>query len=382
MGRVIFHVDMDAFYAAVEAREHPEWASVPLIIGGDPKQGKGRGVVSTANYEARKYGIRSAMPISAAYAACPNGVFIRPDFRKYTPASHEVMAILADYADVLQVVGMDEAYLDVTERTNGCYRAARSLAHSLQAAIRRRTQLSCSIGVGPSKSIAKICSDYRKPHGVTVVQPKDVKPFLHPLRTGRINGCGPKLAKALRERGIDTIGELAMADPEMVRAWHGKQGAWLWGVANGIDDRKVVACRGPAKSRGNETTFGRNKSNPTAVLDAAKQLLLEILAKKGLQSFSTITVKIRYQDFRTLTRSHTLSVPLLPGHAHTTELAVATMESLLSPLLKGEMRLVGVRLSGFQASDGQQTLHEFHANGFKRGGPVADAWTSGLPSKT
>ncbi|MGB1696924.1 MAG: DNA polymerase IV, partial [Thermoplasmatota archaeon] len=156
MGRVVFHVDMDAFYAAVEARERPEWATVPLIIGGDPKGGEGRGVVSTANYEARKYGIRSAMAISAAYNACPNGVFIRPDFQKYKPASQEVMAILAEYADVLQVVGMDEAYLDVSERTGGCYRKARNLALSLQAAIRRRTQLSCSIGVGPSKSVAKI----------------------------------------------------------------------------------------------------------------------------------------------------------------------------------------------------------------------------------
>ncbi|MGB1696923.1 MAG: hypothetical protein ACPHK8_00825, partial [Thermoplasmatota archaeon] len=277
---------------------------------------------------------------------------------------------------------MDEAYLDVTERLGGEWANVPGFCRSLQAAVKRATGLSCSVGAAPTKSVAKIASDYRKPHGVTVVEPENVKEFLRPLRSGLINGCGPKLAARLRERGIDTIGELAMADPEMLRAWHGKQGAWLWGVANGVDEREVVASRGPAKSRGNETTFGRNQSSPKTVMAAAEALLHEILGQRRLQSFSTVTVKIRYQDFRTLTRSHTLSVPLLPGHAHTTELALATMQSLLAPLLKGEMRLVGVRLSGFQASEGQQTLHEFHANGFKRGRPVANSWTSGLPSKT
>lgn len=381
MDKMIFHVDMDAFYAAVEMRENPAYRHVPLIIGGDPKGGKGRGVASTANYEARKYGIRSAMPIGAAYQACPHGVFIRPDFQKYKPASQEVMGILAEYADVLQVVGMDEAYLDVTQRTGGCYQQAMNLARSLQAAV-GRIGLSCSIGIGPNKSIAKIGSDYRKPHGITMVTQEEAVAFLRPLRVGLINGCGPKMAKSLAGKGIETIGELAAADPESLQAWHGKHGRWLWNVANGRDDRLVSASRGPAKSRGNETTFGRNKSSPGDVMAAARRLLEEILGQKHLQAFSTMTVKIRYQDFRTLTRSHTLSVPLLPGHAHTSELAMATMESLLDPLLKGEMRLVGVRLSGFQDKGGQQTLHEFQVTGFKKAASVASTWTSGLPSKT
>lgn len=382
MERIIFHVDMDAFFAAVEARENPAYANVPLIIGGDPKGGKGRGVAATANYEARKYGIRSAMAISTAYNLCPNGVFIRPDFSKYKPASHEIMAILADYADTLEVVGIDEAYLDVTEATQGCFQRASSLARSLQAAVRRITGLSCSIGIGPNKSIAKIGSDFHKPHGITKVPPGAAADFLRPLKVGLVNGCGPKMVKKLAERGIETIGELAATDPESLQAWCGKQGSWLHGVANGHDPRKVNASRGPAKSRGNETTFGRNQTNLQMVRAAAAKLLTEILKQKLLESFATITVKVRYRDFRTLTRAHTLSVPLLPGHAHTNDLAIATMEALLTPLLKGEIRLVGVRLSGFQASGGQQTLHEFEPNGFKRGAPVAQPWTSGLPLKT
>lgn len=373
---------MDAFFAAVETRENPALENVPLIIGGDPKGGKGRGVASTANYEARKYGIRSAMAISTAFNLCPNGVFIRPDFSKYKPASQEVMAILADYADTLEVVGIDEAYLDVTSVSGGCFERATNLARSLQAAVKRRTGLSCSIGIGPNKSIAKIGSDFHKPHGITVVPPQKVADFLRPLKAGLVNGCGPKMVKKLADRGIETIGELAAADPESLRAWCGKHGAWLHGVANGIDTRNVTASRGPAKSRGNETTFGRNQTNLQVVNEAAKGLLYEILKQKHLDSFATITVKVRYSDFRTLTRAHTLSVPLLPGHAHTNDLAIATMESLLAPLLQGEIRLVGVRLSGFQSTSGQQTLHEFEPNGFKRGASVAHPWTSGLPLKT
>lgn len=354
--RILFHVDMDAFYASVHTREDPRLADVPLVVGADPRGGRGRGVVTTCNYHARRFGLHSAMPISKAYALCPQATFIRPDFSRYKPASQEVMEVLADYADVLQVVGMDEAYLDVTETTGGDWQRASSLARSLQAAVKRRTGLGCSIGVAPSKSVAKIASDHRKPHGVTVVAPGDVASFLDPLPVRLINGCGPKTAARLEEWGVPTVGELARAERTFLVERFGSHGAWLHDVANGIDDREVSASRGPGKSRGNERTYGRDQRDMDVVRASARKLLHGLLDSSDRRAFSTVTVKLRYHDFTTLTRSHTLSVPLDPD-GDQRPLAMATVESLLDPLLDGRaVRLVGVRLSGFCARTGQRSL--------------------------
>src|ERR1041385_2540301 len=176
-GRIVFHVDMDAFYAGVEKRDRPELRQAPLIIGADPRGGQGRGVVCTANYAARKFGVRSAMPISQAYRLAPHAVYLRPDFAKYGPASEAVMQVLERYADIFEQVGMDEAYLDVTAKCGSDWDLARSLALSLQAAVKRETGLSCSVGIAPSKAVAKVASDRRKPHGVTRVRPDEVQAF-------------------------------------------------------------------------------------------------------------------------------------------------------------------------------------------------------------
>lgn len=357
-GPILLHVDMDAFYAAVEVREDPRLAARPLVIGADPKGGRGRGVVSTANYAARRYGIHSAMPISKAYEACPHAAFLRPDFRKYKPASRDVMAVLERYADELEVVGMDEAYLDVTRRCGGDWDRVPSLARSLQAAVRRATGLSCSVGAAPTKSAAKIASDRHKPHGVTVVPPARLLAFLDPLPVRLVNGCGPKSAKRLAEMGYDTVGDLARADREGIRARFGKHGDWLWNVANGIDPRPVRSDRGPAKSRGNERTFPRDEADPEAVRAAAHRLLQGLLgSKRDRRPFATLTVKLRYKDFTTLTRAQTLSVPLDPATPETAQLARATVDALLDPLLDGRaVRLVGVRLSNFSDAPGQRSL--------------------------
>lgn len=364
-GRVVFHVDMDAFYAAVEMRDDPTLRHVPVVIGADPRAGQGRGVVCTANYPARKFGIRSAMAISQAYRLAPHATYLRPDFSKYGPASEAVMQVLERYADILEVVGMDEAYLDVTARCTDSDGAldwdlAVSLARSLQAAVARETGLSCSVGVAPNKSIAKIATDRRKPHGVTVAHPDELRAFLDPLPVRCINGCGPKTAAALIEEGLRTIGDLAASRPEPLERLFGSHGRWLWRLAQGDDPRPVVADHGPRKSRGNETTFSRDDGRPERVLRVAADLLEETLDhhdRRDRRSFTTLTVKVRYADFTTLTRAHSVEVPFEMDRADTPSRAWATAKTLLDPLLDGRpIRLVGIRLSNFIEPTGQQPL--------------------------
>ncbi len=357
--RILFHVDMDAFYASVHARDDPRLAHVPLVVGADPRGGKGRGVVSTCNYPARQFGIRSAMPINEAYRRCPEAVFLRPDFQLYKPASEHVMDILGRYADVLQVVGMDEAYLDVTQRCVD-WAHARSLARSLQAAIKRETGLSASIGIGPNKSIAKIASDYRKPHGITLVTDQDALAFLAPLSVRLINGCGPKTATRLEEWEIRTIGDLAAMDRDTLHDRFGSHGLWLHDIANGIDPREVSDRRGPGKSRGNERTYFRDETDPEKVVEHVQRLVDGLLDGKDRRAFSTITVKLRTNDWDTRTRAHTAPVPLDPDTPETRRVAHATIDTLLRPLLDGRpVRLAGVRLSGFSDATGQRGLGEY-----------------------
>ncbi len=359
VARVILHVDMDAFYAAVEMQKDPSLAGRPVVIGADPKGGKGRGVVSTANYEARTFGIHSAMPIAVAYRACPHARFLVPDGKAYRAASQQVMEILAEYADCLQVVGLDEAYLDVTAATgHGVPARIRGLCHSLQARVLRVTGLTCSIGAGPSKSVAKIASDYRKPRGITIVAPERVQAFLAPLPVRAINGCGPKTADALADLDIHTVGELAQARRADLEGLLGTHGGWLQQVAQGLDAREVTSSRGPAKSRGNERTFARDEIDATQILAQARHLAKRLLAEKRTsRPFATVTVKLRYRDFTTLTRAHTFPTALAPDAANTDALVGATVEGLLTPCLDGRpIRLVGVTLSGFCEPTGQRPL--------------------------
>ncbi|HUR26253.1 MAG TPA: DNA polymerase IV [Candidatus Thermoplasmatota archaeon] len=363
--RIVFHVDLDAFYASVEVRDDPSLKGRPLVIGADPRAGKGRGVVCTASYEARKFGIRSAMPISQAWRLAPHATYIRPDFSKYGPASEAVMQVLERYADVLEQVGLDEAYLDVTQRTGGDWDLARSLALSLQAAVNRETGLSCSVGVAPCKAVAKVATDQRKPHGVTLVRPDRVQAFLAPLPVRVLNGCGPKTAQALRDEGLLTVGDLAGESRESMEQRFGSHGAWLWRIAHGDDPRGVEGTHGLRKSRGNETTFFTDLKDPEKVLRAASELLEETLDlhdRRDRRAFSTLTVKVRYAGFVTLTRARTVEVPFETERSDTVARAWATAKALFLPLLDGRpVRLVGVRLSGFAEPTGQQALDTFGA---------------------
>ncbi len=230
----------------------------------------------------------------------------------------------------------------------------------MAAKLAKKTGLSASIGIAGNKSIAKIASDYRKPHGITAVTPADVTDFLDSLPVRLINGCGPKTTARLAEWDIHTVGELARCEPEFLVGRFGSHGAWLHDVANGRDDRDVCPDRGPGKSRGNERTYPQDEHDPAKVMAAAKRLMAGLLAGDDGRAFATITVKLRYSDFTTLTRSHTLSIPIQPGSADAVAIAQATVESLLGRLLEDRaVRLVGVRLSGFQAATGQRVLSHY-----------------------
>ncbi|MCI4371627.1 MAG: DNA polymerase IV, partial [Thermoplasmata archaeon] len=232
MARVIFHVDMDAFYVSVERREDSSLIGKSVIVGADPKGGKGRGVVMACSYEAREIGIRSGMPIAMAWRKAPEAVYLRPNYDLYGDVSESVVNVLRSYADVLEHVSIDEAFLDVTSKVKGFDDAA-TYANQVKAAVREREGLACTIGVAPNKSIAKIASDLGKPDGVLVVRPEEVTRFLNPLPVTKISGVGAKTAQVLERQGVRTIGELARFPGTELKKILGKNSVWLWGIARG-----------------------------------------------------------------------------------------------------------------------------------------------------
>jgi len=224
--RVIFHVDLDAFYASVEIRSNQSYRGVPLIIGADPKDGKGRGVVITCSYEARKFGVRSAQPISVAFKLCPTAVYVRPNFELYDEVSGDVMGLLKRFADKFEQASIDEAYMDVTQICNR-YGGSVELAKHVKAELESTERLTCSIGIAPNKSTAKIASDMKKPNGLTYVDPTRAKEFLAPLPVSKISGIGKKTEQKLNELGIKTIGELAIYPTGKLYEEFGKNAVWL-----------------------------------------------------------------------------------------------------------------------------------------------------------
>jgi len=353
--RIILHLDMDSFYASVEVRERPDLVRTPVIIGADPKGGTGRGVVMTASYEARAFGIRSAMPISRAWRLCPQGVYLPPRFPLYMEVSREIMEILSHYADRCEPVSIDEAYLDISGV--GSYPEAEELARQIKEEIREKEQLSCSVGIGPGKIVAKIASGHTKPDGLTVVDPDHVKAFLSPLSIEQVPGIGRKTAAVLNEMGIMTIGQLAEYDIQALVSRFGKGGIALRMLARGEDDREVQ-MRGTIRSISREHTFAEDTRDPvvlTHTLDRMADLLHAALCAEGLR-YRTVTVKVRYEGFVTRTKSRSLT-------HHSTDLAhIKTLARFLLaefPLEK-RIRLIGLRLSGFdQISDGQRTIGDF-----------------------
>jgi DNA polymerase IV (DinB-like DNA polymerase) len=346
-------MDMDHFFTAIEQREHPEYAGNPVVVGADPKEGKGRGVVSTSNYEARKAGIRSGMPISRAWKLCPEAIYLMPNFPLYIKVSKEIMEIARRYADRFEQWGLDEAFLDVSTRVKD-YVEAEVYAKQLKREVKEKERLTCSIGVGSNKLIAKVASDYQKPDGLTLVKQSDAEDFLAPLPVRRLLWVGRKTEAKLKKMGVNTIGDLARYDPTVLVDTFGVMGAQMHLMARGID-RSDVETRTEVKSISHETTFEKDIDDAEAVLEALGVLAADVTKEVRTQKlfFKTVTVKVRYENFETHTSSKTL--PFITNRQID---LLKTARHLLKDYLKRnrKIRLIGVRVSSFVKGEKQKTL--------------------------
>ncbi len=338
---MILHVDMDAFYASVEERDRPELAGRPLIVGGTPE---GRGVVAAANYVVRKFGVHSAMPTATALRLCPAAVVLRPRMSYYAEISDQIREIFFRYTPLVEPLSLDEAFLDATG-SQTLFGSAVEIAHQLKADILRETGLVASVGVAPSKFLAKIASDLQKPNALVVVDPQRVQEFLDPLPVGRIWGVGRVTDGALQALGIQTIGQLRRLPVETLRQRFGSQGDHFHRLAHGLDDRPVVPDRN-AKSISHETTFAADVSDREILRAWLLELTEQVgrrLRKQGLRG-STVQLKLRFPDFRTMTRAHTLPAPS-HGTEELWQAAVALLESSLGARFSG-LRLLGMGVAG------------------------------------
>jgi DNA polymerase-4 len=341
---IVAHLDLDAFFAAVEELESPELKTKPLVVGGDPR---GRGVVATANYEARRYGIHSAMSCAEALRRCPHAVFVRPRHTLYRAYSEDVWSTVRDVVPTVERTGIDEGYLDLGEIARD-FSEARALAEAVQTTVRVRTRLTCSLGVGTSKVVAKIASDRRKPGGLTVVRGGREAVFLAPLDIRLLPGVGPRSAERLRRTGIDTIGGLAaLSDHDLRVLLPGKVGRLLRDRARGIDPRPLEL--GTERiSISHEETFDRDIGDSERLHDELRRMassLAEHLSTRH-QSARTVTTKLRYPDFSIRTRSTTLPIGTDDGDRIAT-LACALLDRALHDR-PGPLRLVGVGVSGLE----------------------------------
>jgi nucleotidyltransferase/DNA polymerase involved in DNA repair len=347
---------MDAFYAAVEERDRPELRGKPVIIGADPKGGAGRGVVSTANYAARKFGVGSAMPISTAYRLCPQGVYIAPDMAKYSAISREIRAVFEAFTDLVEPISVDEAFLDVTASVR-LFGDGEAIARAIKARIREQTKLTASVGVATAKLIAKIASDLRKPDGLVVVPPGAERAFLAPLPVRRLWGVGPKMEERLARLGIHTVGQLADAKVTRLLGTHGLD---LQRLARGEDDRPVVSDAGPARSVSVEHTFDVDEGSPRVLRKALLRLADELSRRLRAESLAGRTVTLKYRDETFRTTTHARSGKTSTNVASEIfETATALFDEVHGSL---KVRLLGIGVSGF-AEPVQKTLFAEEAPG-------------------
>lgn len=342
---------MDAFYASVEQRDRPELKGLPVVVGGNPD---GRGVVATCSYEARKFGVRSAIPCSMAKRLCPEAVFVRPNMSKYKEVSSQIRKVFYEVTDLVEPLSLDEAYLDVTDNKLGLD-YGRDVAKYVKARIFEATRLTASAGVAPNKFVAKVASDLRKPDGLVIIPPEHVADFIEKLPVRKIWGVGPATAKRLELLGIRTGGDLRKFPLDRLESHLGQSGRLLHRLAHGDDPRKVTPNR-VAKSRGSETTLNHNLLSIDAleriIHDQAEQVAaaLDKIQRPG----KTVTLKLRYDDFETITRSRTLPAP-----TRSADIVSATAQALLRTSTeagKRPVRLVGVSVSGLIGADDPEQL--------------------------
>ena len=340
--RKIIHVDMDAFFASVEQRDNPALRGKPVAVGGSRR----RGVVAAASYEARRFGVRSAMPSVTAARLCPALIFVPPRFGVYREVSHQIRTIFAEVADAVEPLSLDEAYLDVSSDKGG-FGSATATAQHVRARIRSLTGLTASAGVGTSKLVAKLASDQNKPDGLTIIRPGEEAAFVQSLSIRRLHGVGPVTAARLEAMGIISSADLAACPPEtLAQEFSASTAAWLHRMASGIDDRPVCASR-ERKSLGAERTFDTDLNDRTEIEVALAGIVDTVWARSERAGPArTVTLKFKYADFQIATRSRTGDAAVT-NHAELLAAARAILDAnwpLAQPI-----RLLGVTLSGFRA---------------------------------
>jgi DNA polymerase-4 len=348
--RSILHVDMDAFYASVEQLDNPDYKGRPVIVGADPKDGTGRGVVAACSYEARKFGVRSALPISRAWKLCPHGVYVRPRMKRYAEVSGQVMEVFRRYTDLVEPLSIDEAFLDITGST-ALLGSPEQIAQSIKREIRETTGLNASVGLAPNKFVAKIASDLKKPDAFVVVEDSQIEAFLRDLPISRLWGVGPKTELRLHEMGYRTIGALAAASRESLVRSLGSLGEHLYQLSRGRDDRPVVPNWEP-KSISSETTFDEDTDDRELLLRTILELsdhVAERLRKDDYRA-RKVTLKLRYSNFSTYTKQHSIGKWIQTGE----EIAAVARDLFSQFPLKQKIRLIGVA-AGDIHRDGEES---------------------------
>ncbi len=339
--RRILHIDMDAFFAAVEQKRHPELIGKPVVIGGsgDPTE---RGVVSTASYEARKYGIHSAMPLRTAYKLCPEAVFLPVDYEEYSRVSEKVKNILREFSPIMEDVGIDEAFLDISESAE----SSEEIAKKIKEKIKKELDLTCSIGISKNKLLAKIASDFKKPDGLTIINERDIERIIWPLPVRKLWGVGPKTEAYLKTIEINTIGELAALPLEkLIEHFGPSYGGYLYEASKGIDESPLVTHWEP-KSSSREITFQKDTDNWQTIAKTLAELAKDVAddIKRSGYLCRTVTVKIRFEDFKTYTRAKTMTEFTDSNEV----IRKAAFEALGRLELKKRVRLIGVRVGNLK----------------------------------
>jgi len=339
--RRILHIDMDAFFSAVEQKRHPELVGKPVVVGGEGDPTK-RGVVSTASYEARKFGIHSAMPLRTAYKLCPDAIFLPVDYEEYSRVSEEVKGILREFSPIMEDVGIDEAFLDLSSID----RPSDEVAREIKKRIKDETGLTCSIGIAPNKLLAKMASDMQKPDGLTMITEDEIPSRIWPLSVRKLWGVGPKTEAYLKERGIQTVGDLASLSLDKLTEEFGQSyGSYLHEASRGMDESSLVTHWEP-KTISRETTFQRDVDHWQVIAKTLVELTKEVILTMKEEGYQgrTVTLKIRFNNFKTYTRARTLS-------RHTgseEEIRRAAFDCLGRLELKKKVRLIGVRVGNLK----------------------------------
>ncbi len=339
--RRVLHIDMDAFFSSVEEKRQPDLTGKPLVVGGQGDPTK-RGVVSTASYEARKFGIHSAMPLRTAYKLCPKAIFLPVDYEEYSRVSKKVKAVLGEFSPIIEDVGIDEAFLDISSID----KPSEEIAEEIKKRIKDETDLTCSIGIAPNKLLAKIASDMQKPDGLTILTGDDIENRIWPLSVRKLWGVGPKTEAYLKEMGIQTIRDLASLSLEKLTEEFGESyGNYLYEASRGIDESPLVTHWEP-KSMSRETTFQRDVDNWQVIARALAELTKEVVTDMREEGYQgrTVTLKLRFNNFKTYTRAKTLE----QFSDSEEEIRRAVFDCLRRVELTRKVRLIGVRVSNLR----------------------------------